>query len=602
MNIGHAEPGAGRISRSLEQSAVLLCYGLAGFIAIGAGAATLWWLPQHLFASPIYDGIFDKLRFYQAWPDWRTLLAYLVSPHNEHRILTTRLFAVADEIFFSGREITLVVATTILQILSAGAVFVLIRRWVGRNWTIPESLFALGTSLLLFVNSNFLYTLLVPFQLQHTIMAVLGLIASAALAHASADGRVGKSWLLVGLVLIAVVATFTLGNAPAILLTATLVAAMLRWRLRIVVAIAVLAALHVAWVVATTAPVGARSFDLAAIVKFLLIYLGAPFLRLTAWPAPYATFAIHPYLAAAFGAVIFATGTAFAVLRLLRPGLGGKLGVFGFALLAIVIATGLAAALSRAQFGILEGANKKYASFAALGWVGAASIAAGVTHQLFAQFRASALWPLLLVYLLVLPMTISAHFREPRIWAKFTARNWEAASAMLAHLDARGPAGDLYTDNDRLREYVAFIEPRRRGLFAQYPVQWGENGASFLGTRRETPCRGEVETTNPIPAQDRVGIFRSEGVQLSVSGWTWMEEDHAPARFVIALDTKQQVAGIVATTRASARAEEWLGQKFDQDLGWFGYARLKEPGPIAFVALSRDGNSYCVLGSPGSTR
>jgi len=603
MSMGQAGQGAARTSPSLAQSTFSLGYALAGFAAVALAAATLLWLPHHLFASPIYDGIFDKLRLYRAWPEWHALLAYFVSPHNEHRILTTRLVAAVDEKFFSGREITLVIATSVLQVLGAVAVFTVFRRWVGRSWTLPESLFAFGTSLLLFVNSNFLYTLIVPFQLQHAIMAVLCLAAAAALAHASGEQpQAGKGRLVGGLLLLAVVATFTLGNAPVLLLTAAVVSVTLRWPLRIIVVMAIVAALHVAIQMATTEGAVARAFDLVAILKFLLIYLGAPFLRLTTWPAAYATFAIHPYLAGAFGAVILAVGAAFAVFRLLRPGFGGKLGVFGFTLLAIVVVTGLAAGFSRAQFGILEGANKKYASFAALGWVGTAAVASGVTYQLLPRFRTSGLWPVVVVYLVVLPLTVSGHSLEPRIWAKFIARNWEAASAVLAHVDARGPLGSLYNDDNGLREYVGFIEPRRRGLFAQFPLQWGEDGAAFLAARVETPCRGEVEMANPIPAQDRTEIFRSQGVPLIVSGWSWMERDHGPAQFVIALDAKQRVAGMAGTTRASARAEEWLGQKFDRDLGWFGYVRVTEAGPMTFVALSRDQQSYCSLGSPGQAR
>jgi len=119
-------------------------------------AATLLWLPHHLFASPIYDGIFDKIRLYRALPDWHEHLAYFLKPHNEHRILTTRLFAAVDEKFFSGREITLVIATSVLQLLSAVAVFTVFWRWAGRSWTLAESVFAFATLLLLFINSNFL--------------------------------------------------------------------------------------------------------------------------------------------------------------------------------------------------------------------------------------------------------------------------------------------------------------------------------------------------------------------------------------------------------------------------------------------------------------
>ena len=105
-------------------------------------------------------------------------------------------------------------------------------------------------------------------------------------------------------------------------------------------------------------------------IIFALIYWGAPFYRFDTWPSGYVTWEgakpIEIYAAATFGGIVLATAIVFGLVRLAKPNFGGRLAMFGLVILSIIIATGCAAAHSRAQFGILEGASKKYSSFAAL--------------------------------------------------------------------------------------------------------------------------------------------------------------------------------------------------------------------------------------------
>lgn len=81
-----------------------------------------------------------------------------------------------------------------------------------------------------------------------------------------------------------------------------------------------------------------------------------------------------------------------------------------------------------------------------------------------------------------------------------------------------------------------------------------------------------------------------------------MDKNHEPPETIIAVDTRDRIVGVARMTRASASAEEWLGQKFNQNLGWFGFARSVEPSPLTFFALSADGKEFCELGRLGSVR
>ena len=164
-------------------------------------------------------------------------------------------------------------------------------------------------------------------------------------------------------------------------------------------------------------------------IIFALIYWGAPFYRFDTWPSGYVTWEgagpIEIYAAATFGGIVLATAIVFGLVRLAKPNFGGRLAMFGLVILLIVIATGCAAAHSRAQFGILEGASKKYSSFAALGWLGVLALATGVADHIW-QTRKSG-WPAMALLLLLVPLSTLGYFRETRIWQKMIDRTTEAS-------------------------------------------------------------------------------------------------------------------------------------------------------------------------------
>ena len=85
----------------------------------------------------------------------------------------------------------------------------------------------------LFVNANFFYTLIVPFQVQHAIMTLLVIVTAILVAQASPEkmSGAGEARFVGVLVVIAIVATFTLGNAPVILIAGATTAVALRWPL-----------------------------------------------------------------------------------------------------------------------------------------------------------------------------------------------------------------------------------------------------------------------------------------------------------------------------------------------------------------------------------
>jgi hypothetical protein len=573
------------------------------FCAFAVIVATIYFEGHHLFAMPIYDDMFDRLRMYRAMVSGTSFFEYLIAPHNEHRIFTTRLLELLDEVAFGGKEYVQVVSAHVLQFASSLLTLYVFRRADRRGMTRGASVLLFSALVLLFVNPNFLYTLLVPFQVQHAIMEILCVLAAVVVSGASEQEHgpaLRDVRFFAALLALAVIASFTLANGPVILLAAAASAVALRWRMTTTLVLVALALVHLVLVVATTHSVGEKSHDIMAVLKFVLVYLGAPFSRFDPWPGSYVTYATSTAFAMTAGAIILATGVLFGIARLLKPGFGGSLAVFGLVLLLIVVATGLAGGISRAQFGVLEGGSKKYASFAALGWVGSFAIYVALLRARFASRAFAVEATSLVVLLLLLPLSAIGFGRETRLWQKGVDRNWEAATAVLFKVNTSA-LQDIYQPPADIANYVKFVEPLNRGVFAEFPYRWGQDAAALLQKMHATTCRGSAQQLTPLGSADRVSVFDAPGTPAKISGWTWMDSDHAPARMVIAVDPTHHIVGLARTTRPGEIAEEWLSEKMGRDVGWFGYARIQET-PLRFYAISRNGRHYCDLGGVGDVR
>ncbi|QYY30225.1 hypothetical protein K2O51_22905 [Cupriavidus pinatubonensis] len=564
---------------------------------------TVWWETRNLFAVPWYDDMFDHVRMHHAMTDIKSFIAYMVSPHNEHRIFTTRLISFLDERFLSGREYGQVLATNLLQALAAVISWVAFTRsgiFEGRL----QKLALLPLMLVFFINPNFLYTLIVPFQLQFGFMTAICVGAALAVSSASAidnPTRADHGRLVFVLLALAGAATFTLGNSPVVLLASAATAVILRWRRPLTFALIGLAILHVAIMLAITPANGARTHNPLLIIKFSLMYLGGTFTRVDPWPASFLTWSDSPYVAASIGAFIFATAIAFAIARFLRPGLGGRLAVFGFMLLTAVIITSLAGGLARAQFGILEALNKKYASFASMAWLGTYAVLSGVLLDKGSPFRRLAPESMVSALAIMVALTLTGASREERLWEKARNGTLEAALAGFVQVNNRDAVRALDDRESEVPEYMHHARAHNLGVYSYFPFRMDDDASLFFSTRQETSCRGEVEAMNPVSA-DSPRYYDVPGGSASISGWAWMSNEHKPATTVIAVDSTNHIVGAARSTRKSERAEQWLSQSFNQNLGWFGYARTSTWNGIKFYALSSSGDQFCPLGPIGSVR
>ena len=576
--------------------------GLAALLIV---ALVFVWEGQHSYGIAAYDDIYDKLKLYRTSGNTLATFRQVFALHNEHRIATTRALMVADEWWDGGRETIPIIVSNALQCLGALLCsFAVLRRFSGRLPASGEALFLGGLISLMFVNPNLLETLDLPFQVQHAIMGFLAVLTAWQVA-ASVDGPRGTRaayLLLARLVALAVVASVTLGNAPVLLMAAFVAAVLFRWGWWVALALGVLAVVHAALTVATTPGVGAATRDLGAILDFTVVYLGSPFLRIMAWPAGAVTWAAPMLLAKVAGSVVLALPSAFALLQVFAPRRGRALAAFGFTLCAVVIVTGLAAGYARSQFGVEAASDKKYASFAALSWVGCLVLAIALARESPRLMRPFAAGVVLASYLVVLPASIVALDREEGIWGDFMNRNWLAATAVFAGVGDRYALQAIYSEPPLLLEYATDIETRGRGVFARYSFRMGDPLSAITARAVEVPCRSEVEGVDAVQGDDLAYPVKVQATPLKVRGWTWMTSLREPADAVVVVDAQDRVAGLAHAISVSPRAALWLSQLSVQQLGWAGYAVSDAVHDLRYFAISHDGKAFCVLGKQGDVR
>lgn len=576
--------------------------GLISFLVV---ALVFVWEAQHSYGISAYDDIYDKLKLYRTSGNTLASLRQVFSLHNEHRIATTRILMVLDEWWDGGREALPIIAANMFQSL-AGLLcaIAILRGFMGRRSALAEIICVGGLVLLLFVNPNLLETLNLPFQVQHAIMGLLAVLAAwqVGIAVDGPSGYRAAVVMLIRLVALAVVASLTLGNAPVLLLATFAAAVLFRWGWRLAVAIGVLAAVHLFITVKTTPGVGATTKDLGAILDFTILYLGSPFIRIMPWPAGAITWAAPVLLAKVAGVAVVAIPSAFALMQLLVPRRSRALAGFGFTLCAVVIVTAFAAGYARAQFGIEAASDKKYASFAALSWVGCLALAIAVARDLPRSARPATASVIMAAYLAVLPASVAALDREEGIWGDFMNRNWLAATAVYAGVGDRNVLQAIYAEPPLLREYSVDIQTRGRGVFSHYPFQMGDPASAITAGATEVPCRSEVEGVDTVSDADLAYQLRGPGTPVKVHGWTWLTTLREPADAVVAIDSADRIAGLAHAVSVSPRAALWLNQLFTQQLGWAGYALSEEVHDLHYLALSRDGKVYCSLGKQGDVR
>lgn len=101
----------------------LICAAIAlGIATVGLAAAIQFWR-----VLPYFDQ-WEMVQFYRNWSQGTSTICDLVAPHNEHRILLTRLLFLVDFTQFRGDTAFVYGALVVLQLGLALAIGLVIAR------------------------------------------------------------------------------------------------------------------------------------------------------------------------------------------------------------------------------------------------------------------------------------------------------------------------------------------------------------------------------------------------------------------------------------------------------------------------------------------
>jgi hypothetical protein len=334
---------------------------LATAAAVLVLAATALFVWRFTAATAFFDS-WDWLADYQSFHAGRYTLHDLLRPHNEHRLLTTRLLLFADAECF-GMTGRFVVLLNLALLAGFGVLVHRLGRPGAAGLGVPVALVAA-----LAASTCQWFNLILPFQVQYALAALAELGAAGLLARATQVGAARRAAVrdavLAGLCVW--LAVFTMGSGVIELpwLVALLVARRAQLApalVFLVLAAAALAAFltdyhpHQIGVVFSADPV-----TLIHIVLFAAAMLGSVF---------YA-FGVVPILAGVIGLGLFTAAGALVLRRFLagRVMLAGRF----LALLAVAgtfVTAAFATAVSRLTLGLAAALHPRYASASLVFWL-----------------------------------------------------------------------------------------------------------------------------------------------------------------------------------------------------------------------------------------
>ncbi len=348
-------------------------------VALGVVAtATSIWLVVHAY-SPVL--------FWDQWELIRTLMDSHGHPafrdfwaqHNEHRIVTGRLFGFADLYLFGGRNVSLFAEIIAFQCCHLALLLFAIRRF----GSLPRRVYVTLSGFLL-------YCLFSPIQMENfvwafqTVFVLCSLLASAccvgALCHARRAARPEHSGGFAFLALAAgcaFVAEITEANGLVAWVVLLFLAFALRFSRREKIVLFVVAALAIAVYFVgykSPSPPGAIAQALrhpGQVFHFIVTYLGR------SWDPQLPNASAWPSVSESLTAIAIVGTIVSSVWCLWKPRAFSPLQIALLGEMLFVLGTAASTALGRMQFGGLQGATAiRYQTPALIFWVSLAAVIA----------------------------------------------------------------------------------------------------------------------------------------------------------------------------------------------------------------------------------
>jgi hypothetical protein len=341
---------------------------LATIAALLVAAHTIVFIVHYTSPTPFWD-FWDWLSDFHTYTQGHYTLRDLFKPHNEHRIVTTRVLLFADALWF---HLTgwFVLAINLICLAATGALLA----WAGRT---PASLAARATlPVLIYVawmwSTCQWFNLILPFEVQHALMCVF-IVAAALLLVPATDPASRHKLVWAALAAAAFfLALFSVAGGLLALPWLLILLVLRRSPLRpagVFIVLAIAAAALFLWDYHAQHPprVDFGMHHVAGtLLCFACAYLGSAF---------YA-FRGVPLIAGAIAMTLFAIATAIIAQRTLRgkPPPGRSLALY--AICGTFVLTAAAAAVARGAAGPAAALEPRYATVSLTFWAALSALTA----------------------------------------------------------------------------------------------------------------------------------------------------------------------------------------------------------------------------------
>ena len=531
---------------------------------VGAGIASAYLVINTYSPLPHWDewALFDHLAKGGGWS-----VPWLWEQHNEHRILTTKIFFLLDVELFHGTQVFLLTCIFLVQVLQVSLLSWSVRSFAG--WR--GSLWRAGTGLIA-------YCILCPTQYENLVWGFqMQFVLSACMATLSVIGLLlyrrdaGVKFLVVCIVA-ASLATWSLANG--MLLWPLLVAAALwlRMKPRVWGSLLVAGALNIGlYFFHYDRPAGDTGLPpIVRSLHYIFVYFGSTFVR---------------HSEGAIATIVGIVGifiAAVVIVGVFRHRDHSSSLVIELSLLMLfTLATAAVTSTGRLHLGIEQATASRYQTFALLFWC---CLGLALLFHLSGQRKA---FDSLVAVLLMAQVGFATQVRLPIIDAQWRQLRLEKISlALLAGVHDHAVLAEAFPDPQVALRAADYMRRHQLSIFAGRESHL--IGQPFEAAYHEAPasdCFGAVTSSQALPADS------GEGLRLK--GYAWDRSVRQPAKDILAVtDGKISGFGIVTVYPLFLRREHdpATAPRFE----WIAYAAA---GPAEttklYVLLAHDKGAAC---------
>ncbi len=532
----------------------------------GAGIASAYIVITTYSPLPHWDewALFDHLARGGGWS-----LPWLWAQHNEHRILTTKIFFLLDVELFRGKQIFLLTCVFLVQLLQVALLSWSLRSlggWRGSLWRIGTGLVA--------------YCVLCPtqyenlvwgFQIQFVLTACMATLAILSLLLYQ---RADRTQFLTLSIAAATIATWSLANG--MLLWPLLIAAALWLRMK-----------PIAWralLIAGALNIGLYFYDyhrpvanaglapLGQSLRYIAVYFGSTFVRHS-----------DGAIAMIAGTIGILAAAVFLLGTLRHRDTSSPLLTALSLLMLFALATAAVTSTGRLHLGIEQATASRYQTFALLFWC---CLGLWLLSRIADERRPIHAFA---AVLLIAMLGFATQVRLPLIDAEWRQLRLQKISiALLTGVQDDELLAEAFPDPEVVLRSADYMRQHRLSIFAEPDAAL--LGTSFADGFHKTPataCFGELTSEELLPTEN--------GQAMRLEGYAWDVSRQEPARKVL-LVTDGKISGFgMVNVYPLALAHEHdpaTASHFE----WLAYSTGSSARPTEIYVLSGpDGKSACPL-------